>query len=357
MTEDLLTRLWFDADNLSRPHRLQDGRELRILDPGQTNPYDGPDLRNVRLLVEGSVISGDAEIHVKALDWKHHGHDQNPQFSKVCLHIVRDPKHWAQIKDAEQNSVPCLVLESPGLFPKPSSDRLACSAQIQAISESVVEEQIKDAANEYFVYLCSRVQGFYDSAQPTLLQSYRIMLIRALFDALGIPANRDYMKQQANLWLGLPSNAEFIAPNKRVRPRSRVSHRVVLARAFCKPLLQMTLTQLCSSEPEALWKALKHQQGLVLSKTQEAIMFHIAFLPAIYTMGSLILDYEVMNRCFRLWKSTPHPIPASIKQILRQSGWPESAIGPDPGLVHQVKRICRAQRCGECRIGRSILGA
>lgn len=76
-------RLW--------PHsrlRTVDGRLVRIIDPGRLNTDAGPDFFNAKIAIDGRIWAGDVEIHVRASDWHRHGHDKDPAYDSVILHVV-----------------------------------------------------------------------------------------------------------------------------------------------------------------------------------------------------------------------------------------------------------------------------
>jgi hypothetical protein len=65
-----------------------EGNRLQILSPGQLNPFEGPDLKDIAILLGGSVILGDAEFHINASDWDAHRHSVDERYRNVILHIV-----------------------------------------------------------------------------------------------------------------------------------------------------------------------------------------------------------------------------------------------------------------------------
>lgn len=65
-----------------------DGRPVQILDPGRLNTDAGPDFFNAKVIIDGHKWAGDIEIHVRASDWHRHGHDNDPAYDSVILHVV-----------------------------------------------------------------------------------------------------------------------------------------------------------------------------------------------------------------------------------------------------------------------------
>jgi hypothetical protein len=103
--ERLLQSIWLHQ-RLRREHlQTADGQPLRVLHPGFWNHEAGPDFH-------GAVVqfgnepprSGDVEIDLVPGNWRAHGHEGNPAFANVILHVV-----WEASRTA---SIPSLALET-----------------------------------------------------------------------------------------------------------------------------------------------------------------------------------------------------------------------------------------------------
>ena len=89
--ERLLQAIW-RHQRLQRD-RLQtaDGKSVRILHPGFVSVEGGPDFRGAVIQIgDAAPCSGDVEIDLRAGGWRAHGHDRNPAFQNVLLHVVWD---------------------------------------------------------------------------------------------------------------------------------------------------------------------------------------------------------------------------------------------------------------------------
>lgn len=88
--EKLYQYVW-KSGLLGRCLTLDDGRNLRIVNPGRYNSDSGPDFLAAKLHIDRQLWGGDVEIHVRASDWYVHGHDSDPAYDTVILHVVANP--------------------------------------------------------------------------------------------------------------------------------------------------------------------------------------------------------------------------------------------------------------------------
>jgi hypothetical protein len=90
MKEEFLHYLW--KYGLYDPDRLFDTEKnkITVLDPGEYNRDSGPDFFNARILVAGTIWAGNVEIHIKSSHFDNHGHQNDPAFNNVILHVVAD---------------------------------------------------------------------------------------------------------------------------------------------------------------------------------------------------------------------------------------------------------------------------
>lgn len=64
------------------------GERLQVIYPGRRGGSWGPDFRGALLCIGATVVRGDVEIHVRARDWRLHGHDADPAYGATVLHVV-----------------------------------------------------------------------------------------------------------------------------------------------------------------------------------------------------------------------------------------------------------------------------
>lgn len=86
LPEHLLARLWRAREG--RSLRTVDGKRLKVLYAGRPAPGHGPDFQDAVVRVDGERASGNVELHRKPSDWRAHGHDTDPAYDNVMLHVV-----------------------------------------------------------------------------------------------------------------------------------------------------------------------------------------------------------------------------------------------------------------------------
>jgi len=87
--EEVVRCLWFGGHFAPEQLATDDGRKLEVLSPGWWNVEGGPDFIRAEFLLEGAGrVVGNVEVHTVASDWYGHGHDRQPEYDDVALHVV-----------------------------------------------------------------------------------------------------------------------------------------------------------------------------------------------------------------------------------------------------------------------------
>ncbi len=88
MKEEFLHYLWkyslYDSDKLID----REGNRIIVISPGEYNRDAGPDFFNARLRISGTEWAGNVEIHILSSHFDLHGHNFDPVFDNVILHVV-----------------------------------------------------------------------------------------------------------------------------------------------------------------------------------------------------------------------------------------------------------------------------
>ncbi len=108
--EKLLQRIWLRREFDVGRALTTDGRRVAVVHPGRWNLLGGPDFREARLSLDEVALHGDVEVHLRAGDWKAHGHGNDPAYSRVVLHVVLFPTVERYTSVYGGGSVPILPL-------------------------------------------------------------------------------------------------------------------------------------------------------------------------------------------------------------------------------------------------------
>ena len=109
MQEDYLHYLWEFQKWKNLELLTSEGSPVKVISPGNHNHLSGPDFFNSRLLIGEQEWAGNVEIHINASDWYLHGHETDPAYDNVILHVVWN--HDSDIYRRDNAAVPVLELQ------------------------------------------------------------------------------------------------------------------------------------------------------------------------------------------------------------------------------------------------------
>ncbi len=88
--EQLLQLTWRHRLFGTQPLFTTDGQAVEVLASGWPNQHTGPDFLNAQVRIGSVLWAGDVEVHLRSSDWYKHGHDKNPAYNSVILHVVQE---------------------------------------------------------------------------------------------------------------------------------------------------------------------------------------------------------------------------------------------------------------------------
>lgn len=88
MTEKLFQFIWQFQYINRKGLQTTNGEIIEILFPGYPNTNQGPDFSDARIKINGTLLAGSVELHLKTSEWKRHGHDGDANYNNVILHVV-----------------------------------------------------------------------------------------------------------------------------------------------------------------------------------------------------------------------------------------------------------------------------
>ena len=158
--EELLHYVWKHRVLPLKGLQTTDGLPLEVIDPGLPNPHAGPDFFNAKLRLDGTLWVGNVEVHHLASDWLRHGHQHDPAYDNVILHVVEQAdvaicrtdgrpipqlqlacpdsivRHYAELRTADRFP-PCHAI-------LPTLPRLAVHTWLSALTSERLERKAND---------------------------------------------------------------------------------------------------------------------------------------------------------------------------------------------------------------------
>lgn len=187
--ERLVAEIWerqaFDQTAL-------DGLGLRVLFRGLPSDAGGPDYQDALLISAGrTAVAGDVEFHIRSSDWYAHGHDRDPQYRNVILHIVWEHDGRAT-HTVDGEIIPILTVgESPTINSVPAVSALQqhpCVAALALLEREQVFAAIREAGMTRFRERADRFSADCDASDRDQV------LYASLFEALGYASNRQVFR-------------------------------------------------------------------------------------------------------------------------------------------------------------------
>ena len=168
------------------------GKPLKIIYPGRINDDRGADFRDAVIAINGELMKGDIEVHVKSSDWQAHRHHRDPVYNRVILHVVMWHNAKAATKLQDGTSIHILALHkyvrSPinrwsGRIEPLASLNMPCLKASERLT-GIMAEILDSAGEERFLVKAVKFQA--DLAKMGASQS----LYQGIMGALGYSKNK-----------------------------------------------------------------------------------------------------------------------------------------------------------------------
>jgi hypothetical protein len=259
------------------------GEPVAVVYRGRWTAGSGPDFSGAMLaLGEGGsrLVNGDVEMHLRCSDWYTHGHDSDPRYNGVTLHVVLWPVGAKPVTRADGKSVPTLVLAD--YISMPTAELLERIAPMLPNLGTLSEEPCWQRTEHWPI---ERLYEHVDAAGDARLHgkaarmeanlevsgSMDEVFYRGIMDALGYAANREPMRALVD---ALPLSQLLLLPLTRDEgERTTLLEAVLLGAAGLLPSQRSELTandwvsSEYSEEVEAIWEANRAVLGIKEGRT------------------------------------------------------------------------------------------
>ena len=313
---------------------------LPVLRFGRAGRGPGPDVREATVLLPSGVTrTGDVEMHLRATDFVHHGHADDPAYAQVILHVV-----WEDDRPVEERGTPtphaggsaAIVEVAPHLKRDPR--RLEA---LVARGPSGGTEPCGD--------LVQRV-GSEEAAHLVRVEGQRRLAERA-WRAGALVARYDWPGAWALL---LDRAVRATAGRRHESPAQHEAHLAAIAAVLGNDPIATLIALARTSNPATLIEAVR-APGMGAGRAAEVAWN--AVLPLLIAAAAEYGDLDLARATAELARAWPTPAPYGRTLALAQ------LAGPSPrkagalyaqGLLHLQDLWCTRGGCGACPLSASF---
>jgi hypothetical protein len=201
MREDFIHYLWKFKKLSGQELFTTTGRRIDIVNLGTHNFHSGPDFFNGRVKINDQEWAGNIEMHLKSSDWFMHGHDDDPAYDNVILHVVWT--HDAEISTRDGLYIPVLevsqyvderLLQSyHKLFAVKNNQFINCEKSIHTIDDFIKEQWLEKLYFERLENKSDRLQQLLDINK----NDWEATFFQWLSRSFGTKINADAFEQTA----------------------------------------------------------------------------------------------------------------------------------------------------------------
>ncbi len=251
LTEAALAELWSGQRFPAAALVTRQGITLRVLHPGLRGRGAGPDFHDAIIATPaGGLLQGDVELHLRASDFRAHGHHRDGRYDRVVLHVVLEDDTDGDTCLANGARAPVVALSAWGRrrsgelaswLSAPSRWREPCHDAVDRLGREAVLAALAALGERRFrereTVVAVRLEG----------QGPGEALYRALLEGLGYGGDRGLVEEVGELlpWRELAGRLAA-APEAR---RSLVGEALLLAAAgLLSPASRHPYEQMLSEE-------------------------------------------------------------------------------------------------------------
>jgi hypothetical protein len=205
--DEVVRRWWALAPGSVLP--LSSGGAYQLVFAGRHGGAQGPDALDVVLrTVSGARLVGDVEFHVRTSDWTAHGHDADPRYNNVILHVVLLCDDPAPTRRQDGRIVPlCSLYDlAPSDLVQPERT-WPCTHVMRRLNESERDEMLHQAGLWRFEQKAHAFVEQLHAVDPIQTgewrRSYDLCLLPALAEALGYGRDRAFFRAAGLRLMGL----------------------------------------------------------------------------------------------------------------------------------------------------------
>lgn len=279
--------------------------EIVIIAPGKENRFDGPDITDATLFINGQYLHGEIECHLSEMDWLLHGHSNNERYLNIILHVL-----MFHDSDETMLGLPTVVLPGHFLHGSTGVDG-SCPVKFSQSPlkelEKISEKKWNQFVNRFFRYSWDKTVLY----QRLLFWSFRVSGSRGNADTMGslamdIITGYPELDNDGLIKRDLYHLADqYIWSSKNVRPFKRRERILVLAEKLIR--LTVNLKEHDGSFPGSVETYLQRKlSGSCGSGTRNELLGNV-FYPFAFSMALLNREFKKTRGYLQAWKKLKLP--------------------------------------------------
>jgi hypothetical protein len=369
--DEVARRWWALAPGSMLP--LSSGEVYQLIFTGRRGGARGPDALDAVLRTSGGArLSGDVEFHIRASDWTAHGHEGDPRYNNVILHVVLLCDDPAPTRRQDGRAVPLCSLYDLAPPPGPLEPERTwpCVNMMARLSESERGEMLRQAGRwrfeqkmHAFVEQLHAADSVHEGGPRT---GYDLCLLPALAEGLGYGRDRAFFRaaglRVAGLTAALPEPlGRAPQPTPLDAMRLRVLRRLAeewLSDGVWRTLYALLLPALPPrrSTPARSLQALRSAFcRLGCSPARGDILLCNVVLPFAAAVALLEHDDALGTLALELYEAHPGLPSNRVTRMMTV----QLRLGEEPrgscrqqGLHYIYQQTCREKRCELCIAGK-----
>lgn len=183
LNEELLHFIWKHRFLPPKQLKTLTNLPLEVIDPGLHNTDAGPDFINAKIKIGKTLWVGNVELHIRAADWYVHGHNRNPVYDTVILHVALESD--THVRNSLGESIPQLVISIPQSLQdrykdlKLSRELIPCHSILSQLKPLETHGWLERLLVERLEDRYSRLYGYYLGTQYDWTSTFFIALARS----------------------------------------------------------------------------------------------------------------------------------------------------------------------------------
>lgn len=381
LSERQLVHLW-DGQRFPQEALLtRDGERLRVVYRGRRVGGPGPDFRDAMIAARGGLLRGDVELHVRSSDFHRHGHDRDPAYDNVVLHLVFQDDEGTDTLLACGRGAPVVALgdwvegrarELRRWLDRPAQWREPCFGSIARMGLGEVGAALDRLGDMRFGQKTAAFAPLMGEAEDA-----EELIWNGLLEALGYGGQREAFRLLAGRlpWSELRPRLTVLPVSQRAaeaarllhdaavglfadkarqgarpgnRPEDRLAGAAQQAARFASHGLMESMAPLLDEPPEWALKAFMRLLTVprLIGRSRALEILSNVVLPCLAALG----PEERTGRAESLQRRLPRPARYGAVRHLHEALGKEVRVNArrQQGMLYLLKQYCTQGGCGRC---------